>query len=263
MRRTPLALAVLAVILSAHTAVCAQSGSDPEGDLDFFDPVVTISPGISREAGLTLDHIKLRDGTFTQLTVQLQYPVLPWLQFILQLPVAVSDPSGPEFDAGVGDINLVAQASVWKSLEWMAEVDLGLAMGLPSGSGSILAGSTSIQPFAVGGIALGPVNILADLRYTWAVAGPVAGLELFQANAAAGYAVGELTRVVRDLTPFLEVNLIKPVRGIDDVRPQLFVVPGLEIYLPWQLSISAGVQLPIIGPRVFDYRVLTFVKWEF
>ena len=65
------------------------------------------------------------------------------------------------------------------------------------------------------------------------------------------------------LTPFLEVNLIQPTRGAGDLRPQLFVLPGLEVFLPWNLSISAGVQVPIIGPRLIDYRVITFVKWEF
>ena len=88
----------------------------------------------------------------------------------------LSDPSGPAFDAGVGNITLTAQARVWASGERQAEVDLGLAMALPSGSGSILPGSTAIQPFAVGGIKLGPVDVLGDLRYTWAVAGPAAGL---------------------------------------------------------------------------------------
>jgi hypothetical protein len=255
-----LALAGLVVLL-CMSAASAQNGSGQ--DIDFFDPVVTISPGISREAGFTFDHIKLPDGRFTLFSTKLQYPVLSWLQFILEVPVALSDPSGPAFDAGVGDINLLAQARVWVSPAWQAEVDLGLAMGLPSGSGNILAGSTAIQPFAVGGINLGPVNVIGDLRYTWAVAGTAAGLQLFQANVAAGYVISELGRVVRGLTPFLEVNLLKPVRGLDELRPQLFVLPGLEVYLPWNLSISAGVQIPIIGPRLIDYRLLTFVKWEF
>jgi hypothetical protein len=254
------ALAGLAVLLSM-SATSAQNESVQ--DIDFFDPVVTNSPGISREAGFTFDHINLFDGRFTQFSFKLQYPVLSWLQLILEVPLALSDPSGPAFDSGVGDINLVAQARVWVSPAWQAEADLGLAMGLPSGSGNILAGSTAIQPFAVGGINLGPVNVIGDLRYTWAVAGTAAGLQLFQANVAAGYVINELGRVVRGLTPFLEVNLIKPVRGVDELRPQLFVLPGLEVYLPWNLSISAGVQIPILGPRLIDYRLLTFVKWEF
>jgi hypothetical protein len=260
--RAALVLAGLAVLLFISPAP-AQNGSDPGDDIDFFDPVVTISPGISREAGFTLDSIKLPDGRFTQFSAKLQYPVLSWLQFILEVPVALSDPTGPAFDAGVGDLILAAQARVWLSLEHQAEVDLGLAMGLPSGSGSILLGSTSIQPFAVGGIKLGPVDVIGDLRYTWAVAGTAAGLQVFQANAAAGYTLAPLGRIVTGLTPFLEVNLLKPVRGADDLRPQLFVLPGLEVYLPWHLSISTGVQVPIIGPRLIDYRVLMFVKWEF
>ncbi len=242
----------------------AQPGSAlvPESDIDFFDPVVTIAPGISRELDFLLDHIQGPDGRFTQFSLKLQYPILSWFQLSLEVPLTISDPSGPAFDAGVGDINLAAQARVWKSTELRAQVDVGVALGLPTGSSSIVAGSTSIQPFAIGGIKLGPVDLISDLRYTWTVAGPVSGLELFQANAAVGYSITDLGSIVTGVTPFVELNLLKPVRG-DELRVQLFVLPGFEVYLPWNTSVSTGVQLPVAGPRIIDYRVLMFLKWEF
>ena len=50
---------------------------------------------------------------------------------------------------------------------------------------------------------------------------------------------------------------------MDDQRSQLYVLPGLEIFLPWNLSLSAGVQLPLTSARFFEQRVLGFLKWQF
>ena len=61
----------------------------------------------------------------------------------------------------------------------------------------------------------------------------------------------------------MELNLIQPVQGMDDHRAQLYVLPGLEIFLPWNLSLSAGVQLPLTSARSFEQRVLGFLKWQF
>lgn len=87
-------------------------------------------------------------------------------------------------------------------------------------------------------------------------AGPFSGVQFFQANAALGYSLNRLT-------PFVEIGLIQPVRGMDDHRAQVYVLPGLEVFLPWNLSLSVGVQLPLTSARLFDERVLAFLKWQF
>ncbi len=59
------------------------------------------------------------------------------------------------------------------------------------------------------------------------------------------------------------MTLLKPVRGAEELRPQFALVPGIELFLPWNLSLSVGVQLPLGPARFFDQRVLAFFKWPF
>jgi len=103
---------------------------------------------------------------------------------------------------------------------------------------------------------LGPIDLIANLSHQWEVAGSLSRVQLFQANAALGYPLGRIT-------PFVELNLIQPVQGMDDQRSQLYVLPGLEVFLPWNLSLSVGVQLPLTSARSFEQRVLGFPKWQF
>lgn len=53
------------------------------------------------------------------------------------------------------------------------------------------------------------------------------------------------------------------MRGLDDLRPQVAVLPGFELFLPGNVSLSVGVQLPLGPARAFDQRVLGFLKWPF
>ncbi len=245
------ALAVVA--LSGAPARAAEAEAEP---LAFFDAVVSVSPGISREVGVLFDHVRASDGRLTQLSVRLQYPLLPWLQVFLEVPGILQEPSVGATTAGAGDIVLGAQALVWAPREWPAEIDAGLELTLPSGGDRVLAGTTAVRPFLTAGTKLGPVDVLGNLSYQWLVGGPAEGTELFQATLAVGYPF-------RWVAPFIELTLLKPVRGADDLRPQVAVVPGIELFLPWNLSLSAAVQVPLGPQRLFDQRVLAFLKWPF
>src|SRR5262245_30899347 len=242
-------LVVVALVLPAT----APGGDQPPA---FFDPLATVAPGITREIDLLFDHVRASDGQLSQASIRLQYPVLSWLQFSLEMPVVFENPASGPSTISAGDLVLVGQAMVWTAREWPAEVDVGLELTLPTGSSSVMAGSTALRPFTAAGVKLGPVDVLGSLSYQWALEGPGAGTDLFQAAVAVGYN----TRVI---TPFVELTLLKPVRGADDLRPQVAVLPGVEIFLPGGLSLSVGVQLPLGPARVFDQRVLGFLKWPF
>ena len=201
------------------------------------DPVVTIAPGISWELNFLFDHARAGNGRLTSMSAKLQYPVLPWLQFSLEMPVLVQDPDAGDSTTGAGDLVLAAEAAVLRARHGKVQLDVGVELTLPTGSRSILAGSTAVRPFVNGAIKLGPLDLIGNLSHQWVVAGPVSGVQLFQANAALGYPLGWIT-------PFVELNLIQPVRGTDDSRSQYYVLPGLEFYLPWNLSLSVGVRAP-------------------
>ena len=242
------------VLLALVAPARAQERGAPEPS--FFDPVVTLAPGISRELNFLFDHARAGKERLTSMAAKLQYPVLSWLQFSLEMPVLIQDLDEGDSATGAGDLVLVGQAAVLKARHGKIELDVGVELTLPTGSRSVLAGSTAVRPFVSGAIKLGPLDLIANLSHQWVVAGPVSGVQLFQANGALGYPLGWIT-------PFVELNLIQPVQGMDDRRSQLYVLPGLEIFLPWNLSLSAGVQLPLTSARSFEQRVLGFLKWQF
>jgi hypothetical protein len=222
----------------------------------FFDSVVSISPGISRELDLMFDHARLAAGQITDFSVRVQYPVSPWLQFSLEVPAIFQDPDAGPWSLGAGDIVLQGQAMVWTPSGRSAELDVGLELIVPSGGSSALAGSTAVRPFGAWGVKVGPLDVIGNLSYQWIVAGPVAGVDLFQATLAIGYPT-------RWVTPFAELTLVKPARGADDDRTQVAIAPGIEVFLPWRASLSVGVQLPLTSGRSFDQRVLAFFKLPF
>jgi hypothetical protein len=249
--RAVVGLSAIAAPVSPTVAVA------DEAPLAFFDPLIAIAPGISREASLLFDHGRADGDRFTLTSIRLQYPVLSWLQFSLEVPGVVQEREAEAWTAGVGDVVLSGQALAWAPGGWPAQVDLGLELTLPTGDVSrALGGSTALRPFVAAGTKLGPLDVLGNLSYLWGLDGPIDGAEVFQAIAAVAYPT-------RWIAPFAELTLLKPVRGVDDLRPQVAAVPGLEIFLPGNLSLSIGVQLPLSSARLFDQRVLGFLKWQF
>jgi len=222
----------------------------------FFDAVASVSPGISREIDILLDHVRTSDVRLSQLSVRLQVPLLSWFQVALEVPALFRESGVDGTRAGAGDIVLGAQAMVWTQRDWPVEIDAGLELTLPTGSDSLLAGSTAMRPFVAAGVKVGPLDVIGNMSYQWLVAGPVARSGLFQSSLAVAYPL-------RWVAPFVELTIVKPMSGFEDPRPQVTMIPGIEIFLPWSLSLSAGVQVPVGPARPFDQRVLAFFKWPF
>lgn len=245
--------AAVAVIVLALTDGAVLAADEPPS---FFDPLVTIAPGISREVDVLFEHVRTSSIRLSLPSLRLQYPVQPWLQFALEMPIVFLDRDPGSSVTTAGDLLLTAQALAWAPRDRPVEIDLGVELALPTGDPDLLGGSTALRPFAAGGIKLGRFDVLGNLSYQWIVAGPLAGTELFQTTLAVGY-------WTRWIAPFTELTLTKPVRGLADLRPQVAVVPGFEIFLPRSITLSIGVQLPLGPARVFDQRVLGFLKLPF
>jgi hypothetical protein len=237
------------------SSLLAQEG-ESRAPRPFFDSVVSISPGISRELDLMFDHARLARGQITDFSIRLQYPVSSCLQFSVEVPAIFQDPDAGSWSLGAGDIVLQSQAMVWTPSSRSAELDVGLELTVPSGGSNVLAGTTAVRPFGAWGVKVGPFDVIGNLSYQWTVAGPAAGVDLFQSTLAIGYPT-------RWVTPFAELTLVKPARGADDDRTQVAIAPGLEVFLPWRASLSVGVQLPLTSARSSDQRVLAFFKLPF
>jgi Putative MetA-pathway of phenol degradation len=243
---------VLAAAIVLDATMAQAEGPPPM----FFDPVVTTSPGISREMNVLLDHTRDSDRTLTFLSARLQYPVASWLQLSLEMPLGFLDRSEGSPRVGAGDLLVGAQASVWTPREWPAQVDVGFEVALPTGDRDVLAGSTTVRVFIAGGLNAGPIDLVGNISYAWGLTGPAQDSQLFQASLAAGYRH-------RWVAPFVELVMTRPVEGFDQRRAQVALVPGIEFYLSANLSLSVGVQLPVGSPRFFDQRVMAFFKWPF
>src|SRR5262245_15632157 len=91
----------LVVITLAGAAAAEPDGATPPA---FFDPVVTIAPGITRELALLAEHTRDGDSRRTQASIRLQYPLLSWVQLSLEMPVVFADLERGSSTTGAGDL---------------------------------------------------------------------------------------------------------------------------------------------------------------
>src|SRR4030095_38321 len=138
------------VLLAVVAPARAREGGDAEPT--FFDPVVTLAPGISRELDFLLDHARAGNERLTSVSVKLQYPGLSWLQFSLEMPVLIRHLDPGDSATGAGDLVLAGEVAVLKARHGKIQLDVGVELTLPTGSTSNLAGSTALEPFARGAV---------------------------------------------------------------------------------------------------------------
>jgi hypothetical protein len=221
----------------------------------FFDPVIGISPGVTRELDVLVDYLRTGREQLTQLSLRYQQPILPWLQVSVEMPAVFDDPAGGASTLAAGDLLLQSQAVVWTPRAWPAEVDLGLELTLPTG-GWRGGGSTAVRPFVVGAVKVGPLDVIGNLSYQWFAAGPFSGTNGLQASLSVGYPW-------RGVVPFAELTVFRPVHGAGAPETQLTVGPGFEVFFPWGWSLSVGAQFAVGAARTYDQRVLGFFKLPF
>jgi hypothetical protein len=255
------ALAISSLLLPAGAALA----QDEEPNLEFFYPVVTRRPVIERELELRTKYEKSGGNRGIETFGSIEYPILPWWQIELEIPVVVNDPQEGPSTAGFGDIELENKFLLWKSVEHRALVAGGFEWRLPSGSMSRgLGGELSVEPFVSAGIALGPFDVLASISYEWIVNGPTPREQELTWNIAVGYPAS------RWFTPFVELNSVTQTAG---VRPedgpdligkvQMYLTPGFNVSPIPGMTFRAGVQLPLTHARQFDYAIHAGLVWEF
>lgn len=255
------ALSIASILAAAPPIVRAQ---DEEADIEFFYPVVTRRPVIERELELRTQSAKNLDGSAEHDFIgSIEYPILPWWQVELEVPVVVSNPSDGPSNAGFGDVTIENKFRLWKSVQYRALVAAGFELTLPSGSASRgLGGTFAIEPFVTAGIALGPFDIIGELHYEWQLNSPAQGVreQELAGNLAVGY------RVHRLFTPFVELNTLVLTRGDDPFlqrATQVYLTPGFNVRPLPGMTLRAGVQLPVTGEREFKWVAHTGLVWEF
>jgi len=260
-RRVLVALLTLpSALVALVSPVWAQ---DEEANLEFFYPVVTRRPIIERELEFRTQSSQGDQGTEHDLFGAIEYPILPWWQIELEVPLVISNPSEGPSNTGFGDLTLENKFLLWKSVQHRAQIAGGFELTLPSGSASRgLGGEFNIEPFLTGAVALGSFDLIGELHYEWNLKGPVEGQrdQELAGNLAVGY------RATRWFTPFVEMNSVVLVQRSDDKlrgSTQVYLTPGFNIQPLPGMTWRAGVQLPVTGTREFNWVVHSGLVWEF
>ena len=236
-----------------------------EPNITFFYPLVTRRPIIERELEFKLNYTKELDARETEATAALEFPILPRLQFEIEVPFIVLNPDEGKVVAGFGDMELQTKLQVFKSVQYRALVAFGLESKLASGSKARgLGGEYAIEPFLTAGMALGPFDLIGEVAYEWILNGDEHPREQeFTARLAIGYPVS------RWFTPLLELVTVTTTRGPDDDeegllhKMQVYLVPGFNIRPRPGMTFRAGFQVPLTTAKTFDYQFLSALVVEF
>ena len=260
MRATAVGLVLL--VCSVVTPAYAQY---TEPNITFFYPLVTRRPIIERELEFKLNYTKGLDARETEATAAIEFPILPRLQFEVEVPFIVLNPDEGKVVAGFGDIELQAKLQVFKSVQYRTLVAFGLEYKLPSGSRTRdLGGEHAIEPFLTAGIAIGPFDLLGEVAYEWVLNGDERPREQeFTARLAIAYPAS------RWFIPLFELVTVTQTRGPADNeegllhKTQVYVVPGFNIRPRPGMTFRAGFQVPLTTAKAFDYQFLSALVVEF
>src|SRR5262245_12156317 len=113
------------VLLLMCDAVPPAYAQYAEPNITFFDPLVTRRPIIERELEFKLNYTKGLDAHETEATAAIEFPILPRLQFEVEVPFIILDPDESKVVVGFGDIELQAKLQVFKSVQYRALVAFG------------------------------------------------------------------------------------------------------------------------------------------
>jgi len=258
-------VAAVGLVLLVCGVVAPAYAQYTEPNITFFYPLVTRRPIIERELEFGLAHAKGQEERETEATVAIEVPILPRLQFEIEVPFVFLNPDEGKTVAGFGDIELQAKLQVFKSVQYRTLVAFGLESKLPSGSRARgLGGEHAIEPFLTAGTALGPFDLLGEVAYEWILNGDERPREqAFTTRLALAYPAS------RWLIPLLELVTVTQTRGpADDEegllhKTQVYVVPGFNIRPRPGVTFRAGFQVPVTTAKAFDYRFLSALVVEF
>jgi hypothetical protein len=235
--------------------VVAADYEEPE--IEFFYPVVTRRPVVERELEVKLEYEKGSEGREreVELAAALEWAILRRWQVEIEFPLVILDPSEGPTIGGLGDIEIDNKLLLYKSVQHRVLVAAGVELKLPTGSESRrLGGELGVEPYVTAGIALGPLDLLAEVAYEWVL--EPEREEQLSTGLALGYPAWGW------FAPFLELRTVTPTRG-EDHRTQVYLVPGFNMKPHPGITLRLGVQLPVTSAKEFDYQIRAAGVWEF
>jgi hypothetical protein len=252
------------VLLVALVVPVAPVSAEDDQTIAYFYPLRTRRAVIERELELKIEHSKGHDGRATSVEAAIELPILPRWQVEIEVPLVFLDPREGPVVGGFGDVTVESKVLVWRSLEELAALALGVEGRFPSGSERRgLGGEAAVEPFAAFGIAVGDFDLLTSLAYEVNVNSGVKGPneQELSGSAALGW------RVHRLFTPLLELATVTRARGDNEDglrhRTQVYVIPGFNARPLPGMTLRLGLEVPLTDARRHDYAILGGLVKEF
>ena len=232
---------------------CSEPGWPP-GDLNFRRPLVTGKAFPENEAVLNTSYANDENETSVtkfvyerRLGKRTQWEVA--VPFIAELNAS---------ETGFGDVELSLKHVLWDHLPSASILSGGLEVVTPTGETGIGIGSGTwkVAPFFAAAKGFGSFFIQTNLKYEAALEGDERELLLNLAFTQA------LTKEKKGAFPMLEVNAIQ---AWPSEKATIMLTP--QIYFAFvkrgHVALSVGSQIPVTNERPFDYRIMTFLLWEY
>jgi hypothetical protein len=226
----------------------------PKGELNFRRAQVTSKAFPENEALLipVYTHKQQRSST-TKLVYEER--IGPRGQWEIAVPfVAHHDNS----TRGIGDMEIAGKYALFDSDASLAILSAGLEVVMPTGSTAkkVGAGTWKLAPFVAAAKGFERLVLQSSMKYEQPLKGEEREL---QYNLALSF---PLSDEKQGLIPMIELNGVK---SFESGSNTLFLTPQVYIGLVKRghIALSIGTQIPVAGEKPFDYRIMTFLLWEY
>ena len=243
-------------IITYIKTFCAEKGWPP-GELNFRRPLITSKAFPESEALFIPTYT---DAQNDEATSKFVYERRVGRRGHWEISLPLHSRFGSNRDFGAGDIEFGTKYVLAENLDHLAILSGGVDLGIPSGKSGIGVddGSWTFAPYLAAGKGFDSFSLQSNVKLEFPISSEQRDSELF-VNVAATF---PLTREKKGLYPMVEMNVIK---SLETDAASLFLTPQLYFSLVKRghLGFSIGGQVPIVGDRPFDYRLLAFVLWEY
>ncbi len=252
--------AEIAAVLAYLRGFCAEPRY-PIGDLNYRRPVFVEKAFPEDEAVLGGEIESSRHARGYTSDLELETRVGPRGQIAASLPVGAVDPNGAPLRAGVGDLALSYRHVLLAAPREASLVSAGVELGLATGNRrhGLGAGTTVVAPQLLSGHALGPLVVQTQVRAELP-ADPARADRRMLYRVALQLPLGPYKKCP---VPALELEQSHAL----DASAHAATLLAPTLYLPLSrrghVALGAGVEIPVAGTRPFDWRLGTFLLWEY
>jgi mono/diheme cytochrome c family protein len=235
---------------------CADEGWPP-GELNFRRPQITSKAFPENEALLIPTY---SDGENASTVAKMVYERRFGRRGHWEIAVPFANESGPPSTRGIGDVELSVKYVFAKHQPSLFILSGGLETALPTGDSEIGVGNGTwkLSPYLAAGKGFEAFYLQSSVKYETPLESNSGESELLY-NLAFTL---PLTKEKKGLFPMLEFNGITVT---ETGKTELFITPQLYLGLVRRghIAFSLGSQIPVSRERPFDYRLVSFLLWEY